>query len=83
MKQRYKRLIENVIEFINYSRDFMLNNQEDQQFIQKQEVKIIEVSSIELAKGYLIQKVQGKEVEYFCIEQNQSILDREQERLGE
>ena len=35
MKLRYKRLIENVIEFINYSRDFMLNNQEDQKFIQK------------------------------------------------
>ena len=30
MKLRYKRLIENVIEFINYSKDFMLNNQEDQ-----------------------------------------------------
>ena len=68
MKARYKRLIEDSIEFILFTKDFLLNNEMDQKFIQKQEVKDIDFENkLIMAQGHKLEKVDGYEVHYLCL----------------
>ena len=81
MLEKYNRLIENSIHFVQYVNFYFSNNKQERSILNEMTINQFHVDQVKLANGFQIQLINNfsgdqNDIQYLCLSQDQNQEDR-------